>query len=446
MTERRTVDLRQAVPEPPDGLLSLPALHRKIRARRGRQSAVAVIATVIVVAGTIFAVTQAGSGSSPPVSQPATHDGAIVFARLSHGRSKYLPNAALYSTTPTGTTARKLTATSGRIDQVAASPDGREIAYAAETYGYHNGGKDWHVTGDYVHVINADGSGNRTVYRCSASACFSLDWSPVGGRLLINDEIVLEPNGHLDKLCRETCAPGDTLSGASWSPDGQQIAFEDTVDVTIQGGTATVSAIGTANADGTHIQLLTDRQCTTATQSRCTYDSTPAWSSNGDEIAFARLKPNFLRLDSSLGLNPTGPTGIYTMRPDGTAITELTSCGSRCGIESIQWAAQGDRLAFVSTKNPRIGTTSPSTVGVADTSTHRVGTISVRTVSEPNDQSLVPTVAWAPSGRQLALDNHEPGNPAGLYLIPLNHTGLGTVATLIRRNAYPPLSWLPATT
>jgi Tol biopolymer transport system component len=354
-----------------------------------------------------------------------------------------LPNAALYSTTPTGTQVRKLTATSGRIDLVAASPDGREIAYSAETYGYGKHGKNWHVTGDYVHVVNADGTDDRTVYRCQAATCSSLNWSPIGGRLLIDDGTILAPDGHLTKLCSDACGPADTLSEASWSPDGKEIAFEDSVTVAAQGGTATVTAIGLAHADGTHIQLLTDRQCTNSTQALCTYDSSPAWSPSGDEIAFQRLKTTILRRDGNSGLGPFGSTSIDTMRTDGTGVTQLTSCGSDCQFESIQWAAEGDRLAFVSTEDPLTGSPRLSTVGVADTSTHRMDTMTIRTVL--TDLKLVPAVAWAPSGGELALENDEPGHPATISLVPVHDATLGSAVPLIGHNAYPPLTWLPIT-
>jgi dipeptidyl aminopeptidase/acylaminoacyl peptidase len=445
MTERRSLDLREAVPEPPDGLLELPTLHRKIRARRARQSTVAVLATGLAVAGIVLAVGRTGSGSAPAITQGRAQDGAIVFARFSPGRSAYLPNAALYATSPSGTQIRTLTAPSGQIGNIAASPDGREIAYDAETYGYNAAGKDWHVTGDYVHVVNADGSNNRTVYQCQSSTCYGLTWSPVGDRLIMNDSVVLEPDGHVDKLCSNACGPGDTLSGASWSPDGKQIAFEDSVNVTIHGGTATVSAIGTANADGTDITLLTNRQCRTNDQSMCTYDSSPAWSTNGDEIAFQRLRPNFLRLDSSLGLNPSGPTGVYTMSTNGSSITELAPCGSQCRVDSIQWAPDSDRLAYVSTGEPRIGNNAQSSVGVVDTATHHDDTITVTTVSARNDQSLVPAIAWAPTGGQLAIDNHPQGHPAEIDIIPVNHTTLGSPSVLIAHDAYPPITWLNGT-
>ena len=164
MTELRLLDLREEVPEPPESLLALPDLHRRIRVRRGWRRSSALLAIVLATAGTIFAVTRIGPTSTPPLALAPHRDGLVVFAEYSPGPDKYLPNAALYAMTPAGTDVRRLTATSGRIDALTASLNGRKIAYDAETY---QPSKDLHVTGDYVHVMNANGSDNRTVVSLS---------------------------------------------------------------------------------------------------------------------------------------------------------------------------------------------------------------------------------------------------------------------------------------
>lgn len=385
--------------------------------------------------------------TSASSSRVQPHDGLILFAR--HFRNPdqgsvpaaaWTPRAALYSVRPDGRDVRRLTPVSGLINEIAVSPGGNVIAYDAETYAY---GKDPHVTGDYVHVMNADGTNNRTTYSCPSSSCSSLQWSPTGGRLLVNGDAVLEPDGHVRKLCAGGCGRGHPLSAASWSPDGRHLVFEDSVTVRRPGGASTVSAIGTADADGRHVRLLTNWQCRAASTSACTYDSSPVWSPDGQHLAFVRLTPSFLRLDRSLGPNPTGPTGVYTVRPDGTGITRVSICGSECSVTSLHWAGDGSRLTFVGTPYLLRNDTTTSSVDVADTTSGSIDVVPVRThTSQPDEEWIAPALTWAPSGQHLAVVAHRSGEPSTLDTIRLHRTTMGPLVP-IREGAYPPLAWLP---
>lgn len=338
---------------------------------------------------------------------------------------------------------RRLTPVSGQINEIAASPDGSTIAYDAERYVY---GKDPHVTGDDVHLMDADGAHNRTVYSCPSSTCFSLQWSPAGGRLLINGNVVLEPNGRVVKLCQGGCGSGYPLEAGSWSPDGQHLVFEDSVTVQQQEGTSTVSAIATADADGGHVRLITNRRCTTASKAACTYDSAPAWSPSGRQIGFVRLVPTFLRLDQSLGLGPIGPTGVYTVRPDGTNITRTSSCGTQCGITSLDWDPLGNRLAAVRTPFSIKDNAATNSIVIADPTTGSTNDLTLRTqVSQPDEEWIAPAIAWAPSGQHIAVVAHRPGKPTALYSVPIHKTTLGSLTPVVD-GAYPPVIWTPAAT
>lgn len=447
MTEPRILDLHEAVPEPPPDLLTVPALHRKIQARRqwrlGGSAALSVfaVAAVLIGAHTLTAGKGSGPQRQPPAAgHPLLHNGAIVFSQLSPGPINSLPNAALYSAQPDGTAVRKLTPISGRIEQVAASPDGSKIAYTAQTY--KPGG--WHVAADSVHVMDSDGSDNRIVYHCPNSTCFSLEWSPVGGRLLINGSTVLEPDGHLTPLCDGGCASGDPISEGTWSPDGRQIAFAAPVTLHLQGGTATVWAIATANADGSNVQLITNRKCSANSQSYCTYDHSPAWSPDGSRIAFTRVTPTSLQLDQSHVLRLSEPASVVTMAPDGSNVTELYSCGESCRVITIRWSPDSHRLAFASTAALIRGQTATSTVGVADVTTRATSILTFRThLTVANQNWYGPAVSWAPNQTALAVVVHQLRRPPTLYLVRVHHATLES-PTPIHTNAYQPMTWLPA--
>jgi TolB protein len=96
----------------------------------------------------------------------------------------------------------------------------------------------------------------------------------------------------------------------TWSPDGVQIAF------------ARDGGIYRVNADGTNVQRLSPPSATT--------DRWPAWSPDGALIAFSRTMNE--------------PAHIYTMRPDGTQVTQLTT--GLDGDEDPAWSPDGTRIAF----------------------------------------------------------------------------------------------------
>jgi Tol biopolymer transport system component len=143
-------------------------------------------------------------------------------------------------------------------------------------------------------------------------------------------------------------------------------------------------------------------------------------------------------------LNPTGPTGVYVVRPDGTDITQISSCGTECRITSIQWASDGKRLAYVgSTPDTFKNDTMTSSIDIADTMTGSVDLVWLRTHTSQSDEDwITPAITWAPSGQHLAVIARRPGKPTTLYTVRAHQTTMSAPAP-IRAGAYPPLAWLP---
>src|SRR5688500_11684204 len=126
---------------------------------------------------------------------------------------------------------------------------------------------------------------------------------------------------------RLTTDPSDDW-GSRWSPDGRRIAFTSGRDSLRFGNVwARVSAIYVMNADGTGIRRFSDLADGAVH---------PAWSPDGSRIAFARM-------DGA----PTN--GIWVASIDGTAKTQLTSPGVWDDFAPL-FTPDGRRILFLSTR------------------------------------------------------------------------------------------------
>jgi hypothetical protein len=173
-------------------------------------------------------------------------------------------------------TFKRLTTNKGSLRDVplAFSPDGSKLLFARGAPGSEDGD---------LYVIGTDGSG---VLRLNPSSTTV---------------------GHSDLFG----------AGASWSPDGQQVAFSG-----YGGEGCTSAAIYVVNvADATPAAIAHPSGCATSAR----------WSPDGRWIAFQRAT------------NPGGGHDVWLVQPDGTGLVNLTdtlSAGVCCG----QWSPDGSRI------------------------------------------------------------------------------------------------------
>ena len=120
----------------------------------------------------------------------------------------------------------------------------------------------------------------------------------------------------------------------NWSPDGSRIAFHCTFGRILSNGTGDFE-ICVVNLDGTDLIQLTDTEGE---------NKLPAWSPDGDKIAFQSNRDGWPTLPDyePLGYDPDefGDNEIYLMNVDGSGQINLTN-NPREGEEFPAWSRDG---------------------------------------------------------------------------------------------------------
>jgi Tol biopolymer transport system component len=165
---------------------------------------------------------------------------------------------------------------------------------------------------------------------------------------------------------------------AAWSPDGKRIVFQrdfDPVPGEIDYDILTMTAKGTRENN--------------LTNSRGVLDWQPNWSPNGRQIVFASAP------------NPDANNDIYTMRPDGSGRTRLTS--GALDNEYPNWSPDGARIAFNSNRDD------PRREENFEVYTMRAGGRDVTRLTFNDAGDGLP--AWSPNGHRIAFGSNRAGSP-----------------------------------
>ena len=161
-------------------------------------------------------------------------------------------------------------------ESLAVSPDGTKIAYSR----YNRSSE--------IFVMDSDGTDTQNLTRTGRIDEFEPDWSPDGAKIAFTSY-----RFNFVEL-------GDAEEGKDFEPAtiaNEAATSEDTVEEKVE-----VSVI---NADGTDREDLTSSPA---------YDASPAFSPNGNRIAFTRM--TFSRRSEE--------SEIFVMRADGTGVRQLT--------------------------------------------------------------------------------------------------------------------------
>jgi hypothetical protein len=172
--------------------------------------------------------------------------------------------------------------------------------------------------GSSLHVINADGTGPVDITPATCQDAYEPRWAPGGSRILFINRC--GPSGSFDISTinpdgtgfASVVATGVDDARVTFSPDGNKIAYESSVDGDPE--------IYVADATGSNPVRLTDAPG---------WDDAPSWSPDGSKIVFQSDRAG------------SGPE-IYVMDADGSNVVPLTQ-GSG---QRPSWSPDGGRIAF----------------------------------------------------------------------------------------------------
>jgi TolB protein len=196
------------------------------------------------------------------------------------------------------------------------SPDGRKLLYSKY------GADGLSASDTSIQIMNADGSGETTLFHRPGMTAYDSVWSPAGDMIAFcvgkyfrtpglpaSQIALIKPDG---SGFRAVAEEGVNNGFPSWSPDGKRLVYR-------RGKQLVILTL----ADG-KIMTLTDGSH---------YDNFPEWSPRGD-IMFTSDRDGLFKL--------------FLIHPDGTGLQRLTS-GPGMDAHSA-WSTDGEWIAFSSSR------------------------------------------------------------------------------------------------
>jgi Tol biopolymer transport system component len=277
---------------------------------------------------------------TPASSTRLDLDGQIVF----EDAGVDFQHTQIWLENADGSSVRKVVSDDGTDNAASLSPDGHKIVF-------YRGGAPKEF-GDIM-LVDVDGANLRELVTGSAAKGCDAGpegdaWSP-DGRRIAYERFCFDQAGttfieggiwtiaidgtDARRVTKNVASSHLEDHRASWSPDGRSLVFER-IDTSV---TPERAAIFTIGIDGTGLQQVTPWELD---------GNDPDWSPDGAEIAF------------NASAEPSPTQNIYTIRPDGTDLRQLTTYREK-GQATFHpsWSPDASRILF---------SHSPSTGGWAD--------------------------------------------------------------------------------
>jgi Tol biopolymer transport system component len=213
-----------------------------------------------------------------------------------------------------------------------------------------------------LHVVDADGTRDRTLFTLPVSAIWTVDWSPNGRWIAYIAAHGYSPcwgcppphSLYLHDVARGVRVPLGPATDVEWSPDSKRIAI-------VHGGGISVADV----AEGAVPSRIT------ATELRA---GSPSWSPNGKLLSF-------LRTDHPSRLN--SPPHVWVVRPDGSGARRLKMSSS----DPVTWSPDSRSVGAVDPSGRRL------TLARVDGSARR-------SISLPDGWAW--SASWSPDGSSIA--------------------------------------------
>ena len=298
------------------------------------------------LSSTVSASDPAGTASGP-ATLVTTNEPWIVFQRYDATSGAL----RLILIRPDGTGEHQLLPDSAGLKQTHPdwSPDGRRIVF---------------LQGDkQIWTVEADGSHLSQVAVPCDTTCQNLDspvWSPDGRAIAyvrLDQPSGKDPYMRVQKVnvadgsvsTLYTPPHTDGTWWVRWSPDGHSLVVDVSTYPSLTDSTVTGSAIGV-------VDLTTRNPKARILTPFSMFATYPDWSSHGDRIVFTTYDLG-VRDDKHFA-DPSQPSNLYTVKPDGTGLTQVTHNakgpdlirdGTASGPLSSQptWTPDGKQVMFV---------------------------------------------------------------------------------------------------